>query len=65
MTLKKSVNFTEDCESISKIEFDRCNSINNTALSELNILKDYLKNLKINGCVNVSDHGIMSLEELR
>jgi len=47
------------------MEFDGCSSINNEALGELNILKDYLTSLKINDCVNISDQGIMSLEELK
>ncbi|KAL4148174.1 hypothetical protein QTP88_002458 [Uroleucon formosanum] len=40
----------QNCTHISNIEFDGCNSINNEALGQLNILKDYLKNLKINNC---------------
>ncbi|KAL4148175.1 hypothetical protein QTP88_002459 [Uroleucon formosanum] len=57
--------YFKNCTHISNIEFDGCNSINNEALGQLNILKDYLKNLKINNCVNVSDQGIMSLEQLQ
>jgi len=60
-----NVNFVENCENISKVEFVGCNTIDNEALSKLNILKDYLTDLKINGCVNVSDQGIMSLEHLQ
>ncbi|XP_026808056.1 ATP synthase subunit s, mitochondrial-like [Rhopalosiphum maidis] len=57
--------YFENCKNISKIEFVGCNTIDNEALSKLNILKDYLTNLKINGCLNVSDQGIMALEQLQ
>jgi len=57
--------FTEDCQNIYNMEFNGCSSIDNEALDELNILKDYLKCLKINNCENVSDQGIMSLEQLK
>uniref|UniRef100_A0A2S2P5R6 ATP synthase subunit s n=1 Tax=Schizaphis graminum TaxID=13262 RepID=A0A2S2P5R6_SCHGA len=57
--------YFENCKNISKVEFVGCNTIDNEALSKLNILKDYLTNLKINGCLNVSDKGIMALEQLQ
>jgi len=57
--------FTENCINISKMELVGCNTIDNEALSKLNIMKDYLTNLKINGCINVSDPGIKSLEQLQ
>lgn len=60
-----NVNFIENCKNISEVEFVGCNTIDNEALLKLNILKDYLTHLKINGCVNVSDQGIMSLEYLQ
>jgi len=47
------------------VEFDGCNSINNKALIELNVLKDYLTSLKIKNCVNISDQGIISLGHLQ
>lgn len=56
--------YFENCKNISEIEFIGCNTIDNEALNKLNILKDYLTNLKINGCLNVSE-GIMSLEQLK
>jgi len=58
-------NFIENCKNISEVAFVGCFTIDNEALSKLNILKDYLTNLKINGCINVSDQGIMSLEQLQ
>lgn len=58
-------NYFKNCKNISQVEFVGCNTIDNEALSKLNILKDYLTSLKINGCVNVSDQGIMSLEQLQ
>ncbi|XP_008186984.1 ATP synthase subunit s, mitochondrial [Acyrthosiphon pisum] len=58
-------NYFKNCKNISEVEFVGCNTIDNKALSKLNILKDYLTNLKINGCINVSDQGIMSLEQLQ
>ncbi|KAL5234108.1 hypothetical protein ACI65C_001518 [Semiaphis heraclei] len=57
--------YFKDCHNISNMEFDGCSSIDNEALDELIILKDYLKCLKINDCKNVSDQGIMSLEQLK
>ncbi|CAH1714463.1 ATP synthase subunit s, mitochondrial-like [Aphis gossypii] len=57
--------YFKNCTNISKIEFDGCDSIDNEALSKLNILKDYLIALKINDCVNISDQGIKSLEQLQ
>ncbi|XP_060836286.1 ATP synthase subunit s, mitochondrial-like [Rhopalosiphum padi] len=57
--------YFKNCKNISKVEFDKCDSINNEALIKLNILKDHLTNLKINDCVNISDQGIRSLEQLQ
>ncbi|KAL4112522.1 hypothetical protein QTP88_016293 [Uroleucon formosanum] len=57
--------YFKNCKHISEVEFDGCNSINNKALIELNVLKDNLTSLKINDCVNVSDRGIISLEHLK
>lgn len=57
--------YFKNCKNISEVEFVGCNTIDNEALLKLNILKDYLTHLKINGCVNVSDQGIMSLEYLQ
>lgn len=45
--------------------FVGCHTITNEALRNLKILKNYLKCLKINGCVNVSDEGILALEHLQ
>lgn len=60
-----NVNFIENCKNISQVEFVGCNTIDNEALHKLNILKDYLTHLKINGCLNVSNQGIISLEHLQ
>ncbi|CAI6365752.1 unnamed protein product [Macrosiphum euphorbiae] len=57
--------YFKNCKNISEVEFVGCHTIDNEALSKLNILKDYLTNLKINGCINVSDQGIKSLEQLQ
>ncbi|CAI6349751.1 unnamed protein product [Macrosiphum euphorbiae] len=57
--------YFKNCKHISEVEFDGCNSINNKALIELNILKGYLTSLKINNCANVSDQGIISLKHLQ
>uniref|UniRef100_A0A2H8TXU9 ATP synthase subunit s, mitochondrial n=2 Tax=Melanaphis sacchari TaxID=742174 RepID=A0A2H8TXU9_9HEMI len=57
--------YFENCKNISKVELVGCHTIDNEALNKLNILKDCLTNLKINGCINVSDQGIMSLEQLQ
>lgn len=47
------------------MSFFGCNTVDNEALSNLKILKNNLINLKINGCVNVSDKGILSLDQLQ
>jgi len=59
------LNCVEDCENISDIAFVGCHTINNEALSKLGILKNSLTSLKVNGCINVSDEGILSLECLQ
>ncbi|XP_025202484.1 ATP synthase subunit s, mitochondrial-like [Melanaphis sacchari] len=61
----KGFSYFKNCKNISKVEFDGCDSIDDEALSKLNILKDYITDLKINDCVNVSDQGIRSLEQLQ
>lgn len=59
------INFTEDCDYISDIAFVGCHTIDNKALSKLQIVKDCLTSLKINGCLNVSDEGVLALEHLQ
>lgn len=63
--LKSNFYFTETCENISDMAFIGCHTITNEALRKLDILKNYLTSLKINGCVNVSDEGILALEHLQ
>jgi len=50
---------------ISDVAFVGCHTINNEALSELKVMKHHLSSLKINGCVNVSDGGVLSLGDLQ
>jgi len=57
--------YFKDCKNISDVAFVGCHTINNEALSKLNIMKNHLLNLKINGCVNVSDDGILALGDLQ
>lgn len=39
--------------------------MNNEALKQLENLKDNLTNLEINGCFNVTDKGILTLENIQ
>lgn len=47
------------------MSFVECNTIDNEALSKLQFIKDSLTCLHINGCHNVSDKGILTLEYLQ
>lgn len=62
--LISTVDFAVGCKNISDVAFVECQSINNEAISKLEILKDNLINLKINGCSNVSDKGILTLTNI-
>lgn len=42
-----------------------CQTIEDQALNKLSILKNNLGVLKINGCLNVSEKGVISLENLK
>ncbi|VVC27728.1 Hypothetical protein CINCED_3A003958 [Cinara cedri] len=57
--------FFTGCKNISEVAFVGCHTINDEALSKLKILKDNLTTLKINGCMNVTDKGILTLEHLQ
>ncbi|XP_050545776.1 ATP synthase subunit s, mitochondrial-like [Daktulosphaira vitifoliae] len=56
--------YFKNCKDISTVSFIGCNSVENEAIKKLIILKDCLEYLKIIGCVNVTDSGILSLEQL-
>lgn len=58
------INFAGGCKNISDVAFVECPSINNEAIGKLEILKDNLTDLKINGCSNVSDKGILTLTNI-
>jgi len=59
------INFTENCDSISEVALVGCQTIEDQALNKLSILKNNLGVLKINGCLNVSEKGVISLENLK
>lgn len=60
-----NVNLSENCEHISDVAFVGCHTINNQALNKCSILKNSLITLRVNDCLNVSDIGILSLENLK
>ncbi|XP_025407149.1 ATP synthase subunit s, mitochondrial-like [Sipha flava] len=55
----------KDCNNISDVSFVRCSTINDEAIQKLQILKDSLKCLEIDGCENVTKEGIIELEHLQ
>ncbi|XP_050527838.1 ATP synthase subunit s, mitochondrial-like [Daktulosphaira vitifoliae] len=55
----------ENCDNISAVSFIGCNFIENKAMNKLKVLKNSLKCLKVISCVNVSNSGIKSLENLQ
>lgn len=53
------------CDQIWKIAFVRCYLLENEALKELSILKHSLRHLKIFSCPDVTDNGLIYLNNLK
>ncbi|XP_050443448.1 ATP synthase subunit s, mitochondrial [Adelges cooleyi] len=58
-------NYFKGCKHISTVSFVGCNTIENKALSNLNLLAECLEHLEVIGCVNVTDNGILALKDLQ
>lgn len=55
----------KDCTAIRKISLKSCRYMENEALAKLELLKDSLVELEINGCYNIVDEGLLTLKLLK